>query len=222
VVADVDWPRFLPLFTGARASRLFDDVPAAARAARAALDASGGEEEAQALAALRERLAGRPPAARTGVLLALVRAHAAGALHYPGADAVDPEQPFKELGFDSLAAVEFRNRLRAATGLELPATVVFDYPTPAALARYLVARALPAEDGQEPAAEALDAVEAALAALAADDPRRAGLTHRLHVLLWRYGGEQSAAAPAEGGAESLEEASADEVFALIDREFGEA
>ncbi len=227
LVADVDWQRFLPLFTGARASRLFDDVPAAVRAARAALDASGGAQEAQALASLRERLAAQPPAARTGTLLALVRAHAAGALHYPGADAVDPEQPFKELGFDSLAAVEFRNRLRAATGLELPATLVFDYPTPAALAGYLVAQALPAAAEQEPAAQALDTVEAALAALAADDPRRAGLTHRLRVLLWRYegGGDRGdgpAGGPAEGGAEGLEGASAEEVFALIDREFGEA
>ncbi|MFI0901860.1 type I polyketide synthase [Streptomyces sp. NPDC020983] len=224
VVADVDWQRFLPLFTGARASRLFDDVPAAARAARDALDASGGEEEARALAALRERLAAQPPGGRTGTLLALVRTHAAGALHYPGADAVDPEQPFKELGFDSLAAVEFRNRLRTATGLDLPATLVFDYPTPASLAGYLLEQALPAEPGQEPASQALDAVEAALAALAPGDPRRTGLTHRLNVLLWRYGGGAvSPSADAAGsGTGDLEGASADEVFALIDREFGEA
>ncbi|MFK4268609.1 type I polyketide synthase [Streptomyces milbemycinicus] len=222
VIADVHWDRFVPLFTMARASRLFDEIPAARRAWQAALDSSD-DESSESLTALRDRLAAQSPQARTGTLLALVRAHVAGALRYPAAESVDPEQPFKELGFDSLAAVEFRNRLRGAIGLTLPATLVFDYPTPTALAGYLVSQVLPAEPADEPAAAHLDEIEATLAALDADDPRRAGLTHRLRLLLWRYADGDDALEPREEtGGDDLETASADEMFALIDREFGES
>ena len=82
---------------------------------------------------------------------------------------------------------------------------------------------LPAGPAQEPAAEHLDGIEAALAALDADDPRLAGLTHRLRVLLWRYAdGDAAPESAADTGGQDLEAASADEMFALIDREFGES
>ena len=223
VVADVDWDRFAPLFTLARPSRLFDGVPAARRAveaARAAEDSDGGSTEG--LDALRERLSALAVPARTGVLLELVRTHVAGALRYASAEAVDPDEPFKALGFDSLAAVEFRNRLRGSIGLSLPATLVFDYPTSNALAGYLLTKVLPEESvTAHPVFGRLDEVESVLAGLSADDPRRAGVTHRLQVLLWKYAGEEREAERAEGG-EDLGAASADEMFALIDREFGEA
>ncbi|MEU5615148.1 KR domain-containing protein, partial [Streptomyces sparsogenes] len=218
VLADVHWERFVPVFTMVRPSRLFEEIPAARRAARDAEDDAGS---AKGLAALRERLAAQPPQERDGTLLALVRTHVANALRYASAESLDPQQSFKDLGFDSVAAIEFRNRLRGATGLTLPATLVFDYPTPTALAGYLVAQVMAEDSGTEPAAAHLDGIEAVLAALDADDPRRSGLTHRLRVLLWRY----------EGGAEPQDEqqtgdelasASADEMFALIDREFGES
>ena len=221
VVADVEWDRFAPLFTLARPSRLFDGIPAARRA----VDAAGAESDgggSEGLEALRERLASLAVPARTGVLLELVRTHVAGALRYSSAEAVDPDEPFKALGFDSLAAVEFRNRLRGSIGLSLPATLVFDYPTSNALAGYLLAKVLPDESvTAHPVFERLDEVEAVLAGLSADDPRRAGLTHRLQVLLWKYAGQDRPQERQEADGGDLGAASADEMFALIDREFGE-
>ncbi|MEW2417708.1 type I polyketide synthase [Streptomyces sp. NPDC046866] len=88
-------------------------------------------------AGLAERLAVLAPADRDRLLLDLVRRHVAAVLGYSGAHEVSPDRPFKEVGFDSLTAVEFRNRLAGEAGVRLPATLVFDYPTPAEVADFL-------------------------------------------------------------------------------------
>ncbi|MDF5759358.1 type I polyketide synthase, partial [Spongiactinospora sp. TRM90649] len=124
------------------------------RAAGAARQAEGSTQAAE--------LAALPDDERPAALVAAVCAEVAGVLGHASADLVDPARPFKELGFDSLTAVELRNRMNAVTGLRLPATLVFDYPSPAALAAYLLPELLgTAPDAAAPAAvrQAADADE---------------------------------------------------------------
>ncbi|MGW0882847.1 SDR family NAD(P)-dependent oxidoreductase [Streptomyces sp. NPDC002671] len=117
--------------------------------------------------ALWQRLAGLPEAEQDDVLRTLVCVHVAAVLGHADETAVDSDRAFKELGFDSLTAVELRNRLNAATGLRLSATLVFDYPSPAVLARHLLAE-VTAEHG----GAAVGTAQAALPAVrtTADEP----------------------------------------------------
>jgi polyketide synthase 12 len=93
---------------------------------------------AKSKTALAHRLHGLPEDQQHTILLDLVRSHIATVLGNTTPEAVDPDKAFQDLGFDSLTAVELRNRLKAATGLGLSPTLIFDYPTPAGLATYLL------------------------------------------------------------------------------------
>ena len=131
-VADVDWARFAAVYRAARSWPLLDEI-AEARAAAVPEAAEGAGDRG-----LAGRLAGLGPAERERVVVELVRGHAAAVLGHASADEVVPGRAFRELGFDSLTAVELRDRLNAATGLALPSTVVFDYPSAVVLARHMV------------------------------------------------------------------------------------
>ncbi|WP_159056753.1 type I polyketide synthase, partial [Streptomyces yokosukanensis] len=134
-VADMEWKRFVLAFTSGRTRPLLHDLPEA----RQVMDGARADnaEDSGSAALLVGQLAGQPEAEQERLLLDLVRTAVAAVLGYAGPDAVEAGRAFKELGFDSLTSVELRNRLNAAAGLKLPPTLVFDYPTPTVLARFL-------------------------------------------------------------------------------------
>ncbi|WP_052685567.1 type I polyketide synthase [Lentzea aerocolonigenes] len=145
----------------------------------------------------------------------LVRGHAAGVLGHATPAVIDNDKQFRDLGFDSLTAVELRNSLASATGLKLPAGLVFDYPTPDELAAYLAGELLGDDAGPSISGE-LDRLEAALAASSADDLARDGVAARLRNLLAQYGSAKNE----EAVSDRINSASVDDVFAFIDNELG--
>ncbi|GAB1818042.1 type I polyketide synthase [Herbidospora sp. RD11066] len=141
IVADVDWATFAPIFAAARRRPLLDDLPSVREPLAPTSTESTFTTELRAL----------PPADRLRLLTGLVRREAAAVLGHASADTLAADRPFKDLGFDSLTAVELRNRLSSATGLRLPSTLVFDYPTPDVAAAWLHDEILGETSGEIPA-----------------------------------------------------------------------
>ncbi|TDC77735.1 type I polyketide synthase [Actinomadura sp. 7K507] len=171
---------------------------------------------------LPRRLARLPVPERGPVLQEVVRAQAARVLGHDRTGAVPPDRPFQQLGFTSLAAVELRNALNAETGLRLPVTLVYDHPSPRAVADHLLELLdLGRGDGAGAALAEIDRLEKTLAALADGDGDPAAVTARLETLLRAWRNSRRAGAPAEPAAD-LEAVTDSELFAVLDRELGQA
>ncbi|MFJ7208021.1 type I polyketide synthase [Streptomyces sp. NPDC098789] len=221
VIADIDWERFAYSYTAARPSRLLDELPEA----RAVLTRDEPTDAAATLT-LAERLAGLAPAERERQLRTAVRQQVAAVLGHDSGETVELRRRFLEMGLDSVTAVELRNRLNAATGLRLPATIVFDCPTVHELVRYLGDAlfgdndaAVGSTDAPAPGTAELDQLEELLGQLPDGDPGRSELARRLRQLL------RTASGPGVDGeealdAEDLESASNDDLFKYIGKEFG--
>ncbi|SMC49258.1 type I polyketide synthase [Kibdelosporangium aridum] len=174
--------------------------------------AAGGADSAVSLA---QRLAGLPGDQQIELLTGVIREQAALVLGYQDVDLVEPDRSFRELGFDSLTAVELRNRLNAPTGLKLPATLVFDYPTPQALADYL--RTELVDEQADPGLDAeLDRLAAMMSTFAADQRERERIGGRLAAILSEWNAQLHGADEVD----DIESATADELFELLDKGFG--
>jgi NADPH:quinone reductase-like Zn-dependent oxidoreductase/acyl carrier protein len=186
----------------------------ARRAVPAALSGAAGA------GALVQRLTGLSRSSQDQALAELVRAHAATVLGHSSSETLGAGLGFKELGFDSLTALELRNRLNAATGLRLPATLIFDFPTLRAVADHLRSELLGDDAGApEPIFAELDGLEASLLGLGPDRGVRAGITRRLQGMLSKWMEIQESEEPGDDGIE-FQSATPGEVFEFLDKELG--
>jgi acyl transferase domain-containing protein/NADP-dependent 3-hydroxy acid dehydrogenase YdfG/acyl carrier protein len=184
-------------------------VPGAAR--RLAGSARTASDEA----ALLRQLGAMPPEKRPEVMVGVVRAEAATVLGHKSPAGVDITLPFGEMGFDSLTGVELRNRLTALTGLRLPATLVFDYPTPAELAAAVLAK-LPIGGTPSSLLDEIDKLAGALATAEPDHATRTRIKVRLRSLLSQWDSPEADS----GDGQDLGAASDDQLYDLLDEELG--
>ncbi|WP_456115148.1 type I polyketide synthase [Streptomyces liliifuscus] len=224
IATDIDWQRFAPVFTISRARPLLDGLAEVRAALSEGTETAAPDEDTTGQDSIAVRLAGLSPAERDHALLDVVRTQVAAVLRYSDAADVEPDHSFKDLGFDSVTAVELRNRLNTASGLRLPATTVFDYATPLALTAHLKSELFQDEGaaaGAVPLLAELDRLEASVTSLPSADIERMRLTSRLQGLVTKLNEIVGAGVPeTEALADRLEAATADDIFDLIDKDLG--
>ncbi|MFI2664545.1 SDR family NAD(P)-dependent oxidoreductase, partial [Micromonospora carbonacea] len=240
VVADVVWDRFAASFTALRPSPLLGGIPEAGAAGR---PETPPPSDSGAPQRLRDRLAAAGDTERDRILLDLVRGTAATVLGHRSPAAIRATRGFLDLGFDSLTAVELRNRLTAETGLALPSTLVFDHPTPAALAEHLRAELVP-HGAATPVVAEIERLDELLRTVPGERRDDAEITRRLEDLLARWRGDTTPSSPTpasptpaspasvspvpasptptEAVSDDLSTATEDDIFAIIQREFGKS
>ncbi|WP_407563197.1 type I polyketide synthase [Streptomyces sp. 184] len=222
VVAALDWP----LVSASQADVIrrnpllgeFPEVRAAWQAAE-----STAAEGVAAAGALRQQVQGAGSRAdREQIVLDLVRERTATVLGHRAADAVEPDKAFRDLGLDSLGSVKLRNALNAGTGLKLSATLLYDYPTPLALARHLLDGIAEEDTASEASVLAeLEKLDETLRTLALDDGGRRKIAGRLQVLLAKWG-DGPDSGDEEQANQDLDAVTAEELFDLISDEFGKS
>jgi len=210
-VADVDWTLFATAFTAARARPLIGEIPEVA----ATLDARPAVEP---VTGLTEKLKSLSRTEQEEHLLRLVTTQAAAVLRYSASDTLDPTKAFRDLGFDSLTAVDLRNDLARITGLPLPTTVIFDHPNAVALSKLVHQLLVPTTTPDSIHAD-LNELEDAVAAIAADTKAVEQIALRLRRIAATLTGEDGDAAGADDRGD-LESADADELLSMIQSEFG--
>jgi short-subunit dehydrogenase/acyl carrier protein len=217
-IADVSWGQFAVPFTLRRPSPLLAALPEVTQAL--ATTPASGPATGPPATPLAQQLAGLTPAEQDRVLITMVRTEAAAVLGHTSPDHVEPGRAFSDLGFDSLTAVELRNRLATTTGLHLPATLLFDYPAPAVLAAHLRTVMAPGESGAPSSVlTEIDKLESMLSAAEGPDGDAEAITSRLEAVMstWREVQERRAETSV---AQKLESSTDDEVFDFIGKELG--
>ncbi|MYQ89836.1 MULTISPECIES: SDR family NAD(P)-dependent oxidoreductase, partial [unclassified Streptomyces] len=171
---------------------------------------------ASAAASWPERLRPLSEESRRETLGEVVRAEVAAVLGHPKPEGIDVTAEFKNLGFDSLTSVELRNRLNRVTGLRLPATLIFDHPTPEAVVNHFLATLVPAEAAPDiRILEDADRMDAAMSAFTGDSRTHARISARLEALLRKWNSVQGSSA---GLGDDLEAMSDDDLFDALDDE----
>jgi acyl transferase domain-containing protein len=209
VVADIDWSRFAPVYELARRRPLLRELPEAAAVPPA-------RDEGVAGGAFAARLVGLTTTERSRELLRLVRTEVATVLGHQDPRTVEPVRAFTELGFDSVSAVDLAGRLTRATGIALPATAVFDYASPKALAGFLEAEL---GSSGESALSELNRLETLVSSLSREEIERGNVIDRLRAMVTKLDDSQRVSA---GSAITglLDGATAEDVFDLLDKELG--